>query len=67
VANGAVLATTNELTPTNAWLPLTAEFTVPSGVDGVKIQLLREGCNGPACPVTGTLGLDDLSLTRLQK
>lgn len=62
--NGGVLATTKELTPTNVWLPLTAEFTVPPGVDGIKIQLLREGCNGPACPVNGTLGLDDISLTR---
>jgi tetratricopeptide (TPR) repeat protein len=64
---GAVLATTNEMSPTNQWSLLTAEFTMPNDVDGVKIQLLREGCNGPACPVSGTLGLDDISLTRQQK
>lgn len=66
-ATGASLATTNELSPTNTWLPLTAEFTVPTDVDGIKIQLRRDGCNGPACPVSGTLGLDDISLTRSQK
>jgi tetratricopeptide (TPR) repeat protein len=63
-ANGAVLATTDELSPTNQWSLLTAEFTMPNDVDGVKIQLLREGCNGPACPVGGTLGLDDISLIK---
>lgn len=65
LVNGTSLATTNELTPTNVWSPLTVEFTAPLGVDGIKIQLRRDGCNGPACPVTGTLGLDDISVTRL--
>lgn len=66
-ASGAVLATTKEMSPTNEWAPLTAEFTIPADADGIKIQLLREGCNGPACPVSGTLGLDDISITRQQK
>lgn len=66
VTTGATLAVTNELSPTNVWSPLAAEFTIPAETDGVKIQLRREGCNGPACPVTGTLGLDDISITRLQ-
>lgn len=66
LTTGASLATTTELSPTVQWSSLTAEFTVPADVDGIKIQLLREGCNGPACPVTGTLGLDDILITRLQ-
>lgn len=64
-ATGAVLAATSEMLPTKEWLPLAAEFTMPSDVDGLKIQLRREGCNGPACPVSGTLGVDDVSITRL--
>lgn len=66
-ANGAIFATTDELSPTKEWSQLTAEFTLPADVDGVRVQLRRDGCNGPACPVSGTLGLDDISLTRQQK
>lgn len=66
LATGTSLATTNELSPTNVWSPLTAEFIIPAGVDGIGIQLRREGCNGPACPVVGTLGLDDISIMRSQ-
>lgn len=66
-ATGLVLAATNDLLPNNQWASLTTELTIPTDVDGIKIQLRREGCNGPACPVTGTLGLDDISITRLQK
>ncbi|MFN0140803.1 MAG: tetratricopeptide repeat protein [Pyrinomonadaceae bacterium] len=65
-ATGQSLATTNEMVPGNQWSSLTAQFMVPRDVDGIKIQLLRDGCNGPACPVTGTLALDDISITRLQ-
>lgn len=65
-ATGQSFATTNEMVPGNQWSSLTAEFTIPGDVDGIKIRLLRDGCNGPACPVTGTLGLDDISITRLQ-
>jgi hypothetical protein len=64
-ATGVVLATTDEMSPTSEWKRLIVEFTLPADVDGIKIQLLREGCNGPACPVSGTLGLDDISITRL--
>lgn len=63
---GQIFATTNEMVPANQWSLLAAEFTIPRDVDGIKIQLLRDGCNGSACPVTGTLGLDDISITRLQ-
>lgn len=64
-ATGILLGTTDELSPTAQWKALSAEFVIPANLDGVKIQLHREGCNGPACPVTGTLGLDDFSITRL--
>ncbi len=64
-ATGLPLGMTGEMSPTNEWKPLSVEFVMPNDVDGVRIQLRREGCNGPACPVTGTLGLDEFSLTRL--
>lgn len=63
---GAPLAATPPATPTPDWTPLRARFTVPSDVDGIIMRLVREGCNGPSCPVNGSLAFDDLSLRRVE-
>lgn len=65
-ATGQSFAATDDMAPGDQWSSLNAEFTIPADVDGIKIHLLRDGCNGPACPVTGTLGLDNISITRSQ-
>jgi hypothetical protein len=63
-ASRAPIATTPAMTPTAEWAPLSVSFVVPDGVDGLKLSLLREGCGGPACPVSGTLVFDDIALIR---
>lgn len=64
--NGAALGSTNEISLTSTWTLLSTEIVIPPDLDGIRIQLRRDGCNGPACPAAGTLGFDDISLTRQQ-
>jgi hypothetical protein len=60
-----VLAGTPFMVPVSDWTPVKARFAVPSGVDGVIIRLVRDGCGGPACQMNGKLTFDDISLKRL--
>ncbi len=63
-ASGGVLGGTAPMLPAAAWTRTTADFSVPPNIDGIIIRVAREGCAGVACPVTGRLLFDDLSLTR---
>ncbi len=64
-AGSAVIAATQPFELAGDWATLTVRFTVPVGVDGILIRLVREGCVGPACRVIGRLSFDDLSIKRL--
>ena len=52
---------------TNAaeWTPLKLLFRSPETSDGIQLRLIREGCSGPACPMSGRLLFDDISLRQL--
>jgi len=51
-------------TGTHDWQPVTVEFSVPVGCDGVTIRTVREPC-GEICPISGTMWLDNFSLEKL--
>jgi hypothetical protein len=61
----AVIASTPKITPAGDWATLMATFKVPQGTDGVIIRFVRQGCGGPACPTSGRLAFDDVSLRAL--
>lgn len=63
-ATNATIASTPPMSLAGDWTTLKVKFTVPAGGDGVVIRLAREGCNGPACRITGKLSVDDFSITR---
>ncbi|MFL6374125.1 MAG: carbohydrate binding domain-containing protein, partial [Pyrinomonadaceae bacterium] len=63
-STGKVLGTTQDLTPTDNWTAVSVEVAIPAESDGIRLGLLRSGCTSVACPVTGTLAFDDLSLTK---
>ncbi|MEQ1606065.1 MAG: carbohydrate binding domain-containing protein [Pyrinomonadaceae bacterium] len=64
-ASTATIASTPAFALAGDWTTLKAKFIVPAGTDGIVIRLAREGCNGPACRITGRLSFDDLSIKRL--
>ena len=64
-ASTAAIASTPAFALAGDWTTLKVKFTVPAGSDGIIIRLAREGCNGPACRITGRLSFDDLSIKRL--
>ncbi len=47
------------------WTPLRIRFRSPADSDGIQIRLVRLGCGGLACPMSGRLLFDDISLRRL--
>ena len=47
----------------NDWQAMSVSFKAAERSDGVVVQLARSFC-GDACPIVGTLWLDDLSLTQ---
>jgi tetratricopeptide (TPR) repeat protein len=58
------LGSTPEMLPTADWSRLNVDFKVPRETDGVILRFVREGCGGVVCPMTGTLGLDDVLLSK---
>lgn len=64
-ASTATITSTQAFALAGDWTTLKVKFTVPAGSDGIIIRLVREGCNGPACRITGRLSFDDLSIKRL--
>jgi hypothetical protein len=59
-ASGTQLAVSDAISNTSEWAPLHIKFKTLS-TDGIIIRLIRDNC-GPVCPVTGSIGFDDISL-----
>jgi tetratricopeptide (TPR) repeat protein len=49
----------------NDWTQIQTEFTTPANAEGITIRLGRTYC-GEACPILGTIWLDDFKLERLK-
>ncbi|MEO6050242.1 MAG: tetratricopeptide repeat protein [Pyrinomonadaceae bacterium] len=64
-ATTAPIASTPTMALSGDWTSLKAKFIVPPGGDGVVIRLVREGCTGLTCPMTGKAAFDDFSMRRL--
>ncbi|MEQ1922729.1 MAG: carbohydrate binding domain-containing protein, partial [Pyrinomonadaceae bacterium] len=62
VTNSTRIAVSDDLALAGDWTTLRVRFTVPETTDGVIIRFIREGCGVAACPVTGKVAFDDLSL-----
>ncbi|HRI03281.1 MAG TPA: carbohydrate binding domain-containing protein [Pyrinomonadaceae bacterium] len=60
--NSVRIAVSDDLALAGDWTTLRVKFTVPESTDGVLIRFIREGCGVAACPVTGKIAFDDLSL-----
>lgn len=61
--DGRTIASTNAITPSTEWTPLTVRFKSSDASDGVIIRLARGDC-GTVCPIVGNLWFDDVSLRR---
>ncbi|MEO6654905.1 MAG: tetratricopeptide repeat protein [Pyrinomonadaceae bacterium] len=64
-ATTAPIASTPPMATAGDWTSLKVKFIVPRGGDGVLIRLVREGCTGVTCPMTGKAVFDDFSLRRV--
>jgi len=64
-ATGKAIASTAPMVPTADWTPIKAGFSVPADVDGVIIRLVREGCIGSSCRMSGKIFFDDISIRRV--
>ncbi len=64
-STSARIAATEPLALAGDWTTLKVNFTAPANSDGVFIRFVREGCGSGACPVTGKVTFDDLSLRQL--
>jgi len=64
-ANGAILAKCPSFALNADWAETGIEFQVPADVpDGIAIELVRDDCRSPICPISGKLWLDDITLTK---
>ncbi|MEP6788347.1 MAG: tetratricopeptide repeat protein [Acidobacteriota bacterium] len=64
-ATGKAIASTAPMPDAGDWTPIKARFSVPSDLDGVVIRLVREGCVGSSCRMSGKISFDDISIRRL--
>lgn len=64
-ATNAVIVSTPPLALAGDWTTIRLKFTAPTGSDGIIIRLVRDGCVGPTCRMTGSLSFDDFSLKPL--
>jgi tetratricopeptide (TPR) repeat protein len=63
-ADGKVLGRA-ALQPASAdWTQFQTNFSLPASDDGVVIRLVRDGCMGEVCPISGKLWLDAVSIQR---
>lgn len=60
---GAAIASTDPFVPKAGWTQASAAFTVPEGSEGVVVRLVRQDCGLGDCRITGTLWLDDVSIS----
>lgn len=61
-SDGKILATTNDVSASADWSPLSAEFTVPAATQAITIRLANLTCKQAICPVSGKVWFDDFSL-----
>lgn len=61
-ADDKVLATTPPTDAATDWKELRVGFTVPEGVQAVKIRLARAACKQSLCPISGKIWFDDINL-----
>jgi Tfp pilus assembly protein PilF len=59
------IAESEPIVETADWTPLRIRFRSPGASDGIQIRLVRLGCSGLACPMSGRLWFDDIALRRL--
>ena len=62
---GEVLASTAVVPMTTEWKDVYVDFTVPEGLEGVVIKLVRDGCSTQICPIYGKVWFDDVAVSRL--
>ncbi len=69
IVNGAdsqILAVSKPFdTGTTDWQEYSIDFTVPANSDALFVRSSRAYC-GDACPLVGTMWLDDFALTRIK-
>jgi hypothetical protein len=63
--NGEALASSTPVPMTSDWSDHTVDFTVPDGLEGVVVKLVRDGCSTQICPIYGKVWFDDVALSRL--
>jgi tetratricopeptide (TPR) repeat protein len=59
-AESKQIAVSDPIANSTEWVPLHLKFKT-SSADGIILRLIRDNC-GQVCPVTGTIGFDDISL-----
>ena len=59
------IAVSAPITNAAEWAPIRVTFRTKENSDGIQVRFVREGCGGPACPMSGRIMFDDISLRRL--
>ena len=60
-ADGHQLAISDAFANAADWNPVHLRFKTPAAGEGIVMRLVRENC-GQICAVTGSIGIDDVSL-----
>ena len=50
---------------TETWQKMSVEFTAPEGCEAIVLNLTRNACANPKCPIFGVLWFDSFSLEEL--
>ncbi|MEO8573737.1 MAG: tetratricopeptide repeat protein [Pyrinomonadaceae bacterium] len=61
--DGKRIAVSDAIANKANWSPLLLKFTSSPAADGIILRLIRDNC-GQICPVTGSIGFDDISLRK---
>lgn len=60
--DSSVIASTEAISMKTDWVPVSMEFSVPDGVEGVTIRLVRVDCDSIICPIAGKVWFDGISI-----
>jgi hypothetical protein len=66
-SNNLVVVELSLKEPVADWTPFSISFAVPADTDGIVVRLTRASCGSSICPINGSVSLDDLSLSPLQR
>jgi hypothetical protein len=61
--DGKQIAVSDAMANRADWSPLHVKFSTSPTSDGVILRLIRDNCN-QICPVTGSIGFDDISIRK---